>query len=204
MQELKDVITEEAEKYTVLWEQYHKRLLAWKDKRSEIKKIFDEVVTDTKREFKNKPVNFRDIFASDSNGETVQLQFGQMIAGKKINNDAPNMEDGACLVFSQVPTGEIYCTVYPCVSENMRPFEGLILYKRFKSPEDITYEKVLDAVKFLFIYQRQTSAAMGIGFWSWDKWVYHWHNWTAKIMFVFLPKLIKKLIKFPLTDDNNA
>lgn len=83
MQELKDVITEEAEKYTVLWEQYHKRLLAWKDKRSEIKKIFDEVVTDTKREFKNKPVNFRDIFASDSNGETVQLQFGQMIAGKK-------------------------------------------------------------------------------------------------------------------------
>ena len=53
MQELKDVITEEAEKYTVLWEQYHKRLLAWKDKRSEIKKIFDEVVTDTKREFKN-------------------------------------------------------------------------------------------------------------------------------------------------------
>ncbi len=67
------------------------------------------------------------------------------------------VEDSGCLSILQAPKGMVFFIIYPCKSKVLEWKDEYLIYKRYKSPENIEYADIKEAVEFYLKFMLFTS-----------------------------------------------
>nr|DAI24840.1 MAG TPA: hypothetical protein [Caudoviricetes sp.] len=152
------LLEKEEKKQHTYHTQWKERKKAWQQKRAEIFDLFKDV--ENKVSKNKKALNH--LYAISPTEQIVQLYFGNLPIGKKIDNDTHlETEKGAALVYSEGVDGSVLCWVFPCRSEQKAMPENYKIYKFYKSAAEIDAKQIEDALKFFLIYYRMSSAVFG-------------------------------------------
>lgn len=135
----------------------------------------------------------------------VMLRWGQHPTGlydfrAPVGTTSLDVEGGCALHFSQGPSGEVACIVYPFASSLRTPLEPYYVYRVFCSPDRITDKKIDGAVRMLFAVAHYSSFVGGPG-WS-ERYAYTklrvfslfrrlWHRDWLKTVYNFVKKYIE-------------
>lgn len=115
-----------------------------------------------------------------------------------------DVEGGCALHFSQGPSGEVACIVYPFASALRTPSDRYYSYGVFSSPEEIQDKNIDNAVRTLFALAHYSSFA---GNPAWNDWYAYtklrvfsllrrfWHGDWLKMMYSVLKKYLEEPYK---------
>ena len=141
----------------------------WSGFVSRVTEIFEDIINEGKEQ---KIFERLYVFDSLKNKEhnsslhTISLLWGQHPTGTEkfkiddglnITDKELIIEKGGTLVFSQLPTGGIAILIYPMDSEVFKRNEEYIIADTYKSPNDVTVNKIYRAINDFFAYSQCSS-----------------------------------------------
>lgn len=96
----------------------------------------------------------------------VQIVFGILPIAHSIDGKGIDVESGAGLVYSILPSGMVFCTVFFCSSERKRLPKKYLLLRIYKYPSKITANCVKRDLLDLLRYQRISSSIQYASWWE--------------------------------------
>ena len=96
----------------------------------------------------------------------VQISFGTLPIARSIDGKGIDVESGASLAYSILPSGMVFCTVFFCSSERLCLPKKYLLLRTYKYPSKITANCVKRDLFDLLRYQRISSSIQYSSWWE--------------------------------------
>lgn len=138
------------------------RLSQWKPAQDRILTEFKNFISENEQKDFGKEYN---AYANEFK-DTVQIAFGTLPIAQSINGEGIDLEEGAALVYSKLPSGMVFCTVFLCSSERQKPIKPYFLLRIYKSPSKITTDCIKRDLLDLLRYQRISSTIQYASWWE--------------------------------------
>ncbi len=138
------------------------RLRQWKSAQDRILTEFNNFISASQQKEFGKEYN---AYANEFK-DTVQIAFGTLPIAQSINGEGIDSEEGAALVYSKLPSGMVFCTVFLCSSERQKPIKPYFLLRIYKSPSKITIDCIKRDLLDLLRYQRISSTIQYASWWE--------------------------------------
>lgn len=138
------------------------RLSQWKPAQDRILTEFKSFISENEQKDFGKEYN---AYANEFE-DMVQIAFGTLPIAQSINGEGIDLEKGAALFYSKLPSGMVFCTVVLCSSERQKLTKPYFILRIYKSPSKITVDCVKRDLLDLLRYQRISSVIQYASWWE--------------------------------------